>query len=657
MIHGDLKSSNIFITREPDGSIRAVITDFGLAREPASTVSALQSGALFGTPDYMAPELWKGKKPSVASDIYALGVILREMAPAKAPPAWTRTVQRCVNADPALRFKSAGEVARALAPQTRRWFLATAAAALLAVVSGLFTYDLATTPAEKILLAVLPFESGQDLAPLAARLSGEVKDELSRLRPSERTRLIVIPTVASAAGARDKSPAKYVLRASLAREDGNIALQAWLTDTKSQANAQQWKATYATSELRYIPVALAGMVTGTLHLPAVPDLATVNAAALQDYRSGLDYIRRESTVDSGLPLLERAVAADPDSPLTHAALAEGRWWKYHLTHDKSWRVRSAESVQEARRRNADLPEVLRISGLLDADAGQYENAEAAYLRAVELDPENADAYRRLGLAYDHSDASDKALAALRRAVELAPQYYQNHLGLGFFFYTRADYRQAAAHFATAVRVEPNESTPYFALATAHIGLGRYKEAEADLREALLRRETSDALNTLGSVLMYEGRDQEAVPYFTRALSRFPEQYLWWMNLGTVYRRLNLPTDAKRANRRALELADIEIKNNPRSAYTRSCLAYLSAWLGDHTRAESEIVQALRLEPGDSMTLRMAVKTYEALRRRDDALAVLSTSPRDVLADVARYPDLADLQQDPRFQKLFASSAK
>src|SRR5260370_38157840 len=62
VIHGDLKSSNIILTTGPDGAIRAVITDFGLARGMKAPQSGLESAALAGTPDYMAPELFRTKK-------------------------------------------------------------------------------------------------------------------------------------------------------------------------------------------------------------------------------------------------------------------------------------------------------------------------------------------------------------------------------------------------------------------------------------------------------------------------------------------------------------------------------------------------------------------------------------------------------------------
>ena len=94
--------------------------------------------------------------------------------------------------------------------------------------------------------------------------------------------------------------------------------------------------------------------------------------------------------------------------------------------------------------------------------------------------------------------------------------------------------------------------------------------------------------------------------------------------------------------------------NPRSGYVRSVLAYLCARLGDRTRAESEIAQAVRLSPNDSDTQWMAAATYAALGQRDGLLALLTAAPRGVVEDFSRWPDAADQRGDPRFQQLLTS---
>ena len=76
LIHRDIKPANILF--DEDGN--AVIGDFGLAHTLVKTSSMPASGtSMVGTPAYMAPELWRGKPASPASDIYSLGCILYEM--------------------------------------------------------------------------------------------------------------------------------------------------------------------------------------------------------------------------------------------------------------------------------------------------------------------------------------------------------------------------------------------------------------------------------------------------------------------------------------------------------------------------------------------------------------------------------------------------
>jgi Flp pilus assembly protein TadD len=298
-----------------------------------------------------------------------------------------------------------------------------------------------------------------------------------------------------------------------------------------------------------------------------------------------------------------------------------------------------------------------LAGLLLADSGWYDQAEAEYRRAIELEPGNSDAYRRLGMACERNNQPDEALAAYRRAVELEPGYYRNYSELGAFHNKHANYDEAVTHFRRAVELVPDEPDVHFALGSAYKSLGRFAAAENELRLAIRLGESPTALHTLGLVLMYQGRDHDAIPYLLRALSVGPERYLLWMNVGIAYRRVNLTAESERANRRGLELAEAEMRKNPRSGYVRSFLAYLCARLGDRRRAESEIAQALQLSPNDADVRWASATTYEALGRRDDTLAILSACSHEELAIMSRFPDLADLDRDPRFIQLLASTKR
>ncbi|OLE21006.1 MAG: hypothetical protein AUG44_29045 [Actinobacteria bacterium 13_1_20CM_3_71_11] len=85
VVHRDLKPDNILVHLGADGPDTR-LTDFGIARV-LDTPGMTTPGALLGTPNYLAPEAIQGARPSPATDVYALGVLLYEMVVGRAPYA------------------------------------------------------------------------------------------------------------------------------------------------------------------------------------------------------------------------------------------------------------------------------------------------------------------------------------------------------------------------------------------------------------------------------------------------------------------------------------------------------------------------------------------------------------------------------------------
>jgi serine/threonine protein kinase/tetratricopeptide (TPR) repeat protein len=196
IVHRDFKSPNVVLVPGEEG-LRAVITDFGLARAQAgsesSSSSITGSGGMVGTSAYMAPEQVEGGEINSAADIYALGVVLYEMVTGtkpfvgdspittalkrltEPPPspralvpdlsgAWETTILRCLTRDPSRRL-AAVDIAPALrgeassvrsAPPPRRRRLTPAAVAMAILLPSSMGYLAASRKDHRLLAPPIP---------------------------------------------------------------------------------------------------------------------------------------------------------------------------------------------------------------------------------------------------------------------------------------------------------------------------------------------------------------------------------------------------------------------------------------------------------------------------------------------------------------------
>jgi serine/threonine protein kinase len=148
IVHRDIKPSNLMVNSRDETKV----ADFGIARSLTDSVSMLtKTRHTSGTLLYMSPQQLDGEPTSPLDDVYSVGAVLYELLTSKppfyrgqidhqirtkpvvpiaerrselgigappVPPAWERTVAACLGKNPADRPQSAGEIARALLPET-----------------------------------------------------------------------------------------------------------------------------------------------------------------------------------------------------------------------------------------------------------------------------------------------------------------------------------------------------------------------------------------------------------------------------------------------------------------------------------------------------------------------------------------------------------
>jgi serine/threonine-protein kinase len=511
VIHRDIKPENILVA-----SGHAVVADFGIARAitAAGGTKLTETGLAIGTPAYMSPEQAAGSgELDGRSDLYSLGCVLYEML-AGEPPFTGPTVESLVhqhlavdapsvtNLRPAVPPQIAGVLRRALAkapadrfnpvvqfsdalmagatqwaaaPATterksigrrRRWIpvLATvtviAAMAVILDVGGIRRGVGGRGPLES--LAVLPLENLSAEPGQEYFVDGMTDALISELSKIEALRVISRTSVMQYKGVRKPLPeigrelnVDGIVEGSVLRDGNRIRVTAQLIDAAGDRHL--WADSYD-RELgdvlalhSEVARAIAGEVRVALTAGDEARLAEsrpVDPEAHDLLLRGRYHWERGAT-EQGLTLLEQATEADPDYAMAWAALARA------------------------------------YASLARVEPSQLPKAKAAVRRAIELDPNLAEAQAALGrIAFYHDWDWETARRALERAIELNPGYEDAHQVYGDYFEIRGRWDEAIAEGIRSKQVNPVSASMRLNLGLAYTYAGQLDSAIAECRSAL-----------------------------------------------------------------------------------------------------------------------------------------------------------------------------
>jgi serine/threonine protein kinase/tetratricopeptide (TPR) repeat protein len=463
VIHRDLKTENIFLARESDGSTRVVVTDFGIAQ----SMDDSDTGRVQGTPAYMAPEQVRGEAVSARSDVYSFGVVLYEMVtgsnpfegstPAEVaharlhhPPTpprthvpglgsrWVNALDRTLALRPEDRYGTAAEVIEAIAGGPRR--LHTIGLGLLAGLAfavALAWPDPYRPPSAgagirpSIAVASIRNRGDRDARWIETALSEMV---LSELTAGDQLRPIPADVVArmrsdlgvgssdglsreTLARIRAYSGADLVVTGSFLRTPERISIGVVLQDATTGDTIGSAEGSNGAPDLIGAAAQVGGELREALDLPVAREASLARKAIPADaelYAEGLDALRRLDAA-AAKDCFERASRSEPDHPLLQLALAEA--WSL-LGHDAD----ASEAARKAFEHSKDLPrrERLWTEARYRDLARERPRAVALYRALISTYPDDLSFGLRLAETEARAGTATTAIATLDRLRSLPP---------------------------------------------------------------------------------------------------------------------------------------------------------------------------------------------------------------------------------------------
>ncbi len=605
------------------------------------------------------------------------------------PGALGDLVQRCLAKDPGDRFASTRELAQALAAvrdsmtdtgaattsatrtaprigRTRALVLLVAAVTVLAIAGlwlgrGRTTGVAAGGAARRV--AVLPF---RDLTGTSkGTLVGEGFAETVSARLGSDKGVAVLPAAAIDEKADDldalvrRTGAQAIVRGSLQFE-GDLVRATFAVLGPDGVQLAAGRVEGSTARLLDLEDEVARRAAAALGLaPAAAPVRDVNPEVSADrFLEALGYLRRyedEAAVDAAIKILEGLGG----SARVQAALARAYLAKRSLTGDRVWAERAIAAGRRAAALDPTLGSVRETRGRIELLLDHPDKAAAEFRLALAAEPNSVEAQLGLASALERQGLATEAEAAYRRAVEIQPAWWSTYSHLGVFQLRRGSFAAAVESFRTAVRLSPDNTRAIDNLGVAYQQLGRYDEAIAAYQRSITIRPTASALSNLGTCLFFLARYDDAAQVYERATALQPNNAVLWLNLGDALRLGGHGGERMgTAYRRAIALLEADLAVTPRDADSRTSLALALAWTGQQGAAVKQADAALALDPEGADTL-----YHVALVRLagGDVGAALDLLARAIargypLAEMDHDPELERLKLDRRYAKMRASQA-
>jgi len=287
----------------------------------------------------------------------------------------------------------------------------------------------------------------------------------------------------------------------------------------------------------------------------------------------------------------------------------------------------------------DKASAFSIAGLSAYYNGEKNCSEEHYKKALEIDPNNADAHNNYAILLIDLDRKNEAEEHYKKALEIKPDYGDAHYNYANLLVDLERKNEAEEHYKKALETKPDDSEAHYNYAILLVNLGRKSEAEEHYKKALeIKPDYADAHNNYALLLIDLDRKNEAEEHYKKALEIKPDDADAHNNYANLLVDLERKNEAEEHYKKALE-------TKPDYANAHYNYAILLVNLGRKVEAEDQFLDAIRLEGknpdfhyGYANLLRDKGRFYEAkieaktaLRIKPDSSEALATLG-DILLD-------------------------
>ena len=193
-------------------------------------------------------------------------------------------------------------------------------------------------------------------------------------------------------------------------------------------------------------------------------------------------------------------------------------------------------------------------GDLLVEQGNLEEAIQTYRQALELDPNDASAYNNLGGALVGQGDLEESIRVYRQALELDPNDADIYYNFGRALIGQGNLEEAVQVYYQALEINPNDADVYYYLGKALTGQKKLEVAIKAYAKALeINPNLTVVYNNLGPVLQKQGRLDEAVQVYYHALEISPNDASIHNNLGQAFQKQGRLEEATQAYHRAVEI--------------------------------------------------------------------------------------------------------